>query len=81
MLDSQENLWIATYSDYGLVKVDKSNNIRTFTMDDGLLAKKVRTTVEASDGSILVATPGGMNIIKDDQVVASYGAYNGISYI
>ena len=79
MLDSQENLWIATYSDYGLVKVDKSNNIRTFTMDDGLLAKKVRTTVEASDGSIFVATPGGMNIIKDEQVVASYGADNGIS--
>lgn len=79
MKDSNDNLWISTYSDYGLVVLSKSNSIHYYTTDDGLLSKKVRTTVEASDGSILVATAGGMNIIKDEKVVASYGEGNGIN--
>ncbi len=78
MLDSKNNLWISTYSDYGLVEVKDDDTVKCFTADDGLLAKKIRTTVEASDGSILVASPGGLNVIKDENVVASYGEENGI---
>ena len=76
--DSKGNLWLCTYSDYGLIKYD-GTNIKTFTMDDGMTSNRIRTVTELSDGRMAVATSGGLCIIENDKVTATYGAENGIS--
>lgn len=72
--DDKDNLWISTYTNsIGLICLDKSGSILPFTVEKGLLSNEVRCTVLASDGSLLVGTNGGLNVIKDKKVVRSIG--------
>ncbi len=77
--DSRGNLWMATYSDYGLVRYSPDGKIRTFSEDDGIGANRVRTMLELSDGSIAVSSNGGVDIIKGNRVTEHYNASSGIS--
>ena len=78
--DPEGNIWISTYSDEkGLVCYRKDGAIRSYTEEDGLLNIKVRCTSVMSDGSILVGTNGGVNLIRNGEIVASYGEANGIT--
>lgn len=79
MLDEKENLWLSTYSDYGLVCYTKKDEILHYGQEAGILSKKVRSTTMMSDGTIMVATSGGLNLIKNGKVTASYNDSNGIS--
>ena len=76
--DSKGNLWLCTYSDYGLVKYD-GKEIKNFTIDEGMVANRIRTITELSDGRMAVAASGGLCIIENDKVTATYGSENGIS--
>ncbi len=77
--DSNDNLWICTYThDIGLVRLSKDGEIQAFTVDDGLPSNEVRSVEEAEDGSILVATNNGLAILKDDKVVRKAGDGSGI---
>ena len=76
--DSQNNIWLCTYSDDALIRYD-GKNIKTFTTDDGIMANRVRTITELSDGRMAVSSSGGVNIIKGDKVVEAYDEDDGIN--
>ena len=77
--DSKDRLWFATYGDLGLVRFD-GENVMTFTHEDGLPdSRRIRTVVERSDGSFLVACTGGVAVIRDDKVEHLYDSSAGLS--
>ena len=75
--DSKDRLWISTWREWGLLRFD-GKSVTAFTMEDGLYSDTVRHIYECSDGRILVACTGGVNVIEDDQVVAGYSREEGI---
>ncbi|MBR4443848.1 MAG: histidine kinase, partial [Clostridia bacterium] len=75
--DSQDRLWISTWRACGLLRYDHGE-ITAFTEEDGMLSNSFRTVSEASDGSILVALTGGVNVIRGDSIVAAWGKTDGI---
>ncbi len=75
--DSQNRIWISTAREHGLVRYDRGV-LTEFTEEDGLLAETVRVVSECQDGSMLVATNDGINVIKGDRVVRSYGHKEGL---
>ncbi len=77
--DSKGNLWLATYSDNGLVRMDASGTCTFFNEDKGLNSNRVRTMEELSDGTLAVATSGGVNLINGNEITASYDSDNGIN--
>ncbi len=76
--DSRNRLWISTASDCGLIRYDR-DEITQFTIADGLLSRTIRVVSECADGSILVATNDGFNVIAENRVVKSYGSEEGIT--
>ena len=76
--DSQDRLWISTWKSLGLLRYDHGE-LTVFDETDGLLSDSIRSVYETKDGRILVAVTGGLNIIKDDKVVAAYDKDNGIA--
>ena len=80
MKDSRGNLWISTYGADGLIKVDPSGNVRNFNeQNGGLLGGRCRSSIELSDGRILVASNMGLSFIQNDTVVATIGENNGLN--
>ncbi|MCR5675632.1 MAG: HD domain-containing protein [Lachnospiraceae bacterium] len=78
--DSRDRIWISTWRSIGLLCYDKGV-VTAFTEEDGLLSGaygSFRTVSEGKDGRILVAETGGVDVIQDDKVVASYGEEIGI---
>ena len=69
--DSKNRLWISTWRKYGLLRFD-NGELTIFNAEGGLFSDHVRTVYECRDGSILVANTGGVCVIKDDEIVASY---------
>ncbi len=73
--DSRGNLWIAVYNhDLGVVVQTRSGEIRNITTADGLPSNEIRCVVEASDGSMLVGSNGGLAYIRDFEVTRAVGA-------
>ena len=75
--DSRGRLWISTWRGCGLVMYD-GDRAKAFTPEDGLFSDQVRMVYERKDGSIIVANTGGVNIIKNGRVTASYTEKDGI---
>ena len=75
--DSRNRLWISTAWDRGLIRYDRGK-IMQFTHEDGILSESIRTVSECEDGSMLVATNDGVNVIKGNQVIKGYGDKDGI---
>ena len=76
--DSRGRLWISTAFTRGLIRYDKGE-ITQFTTEDGILSEQVRVVSECEDGSVLVATNRGINVIEGDRVVKRYGQEEGIA--
>ncbi len=76
--DSKGRLWISTWRRHGLLRYDQGK-LMSFTQETGLFSDQIRVVSECEDGSILVAHNGGVSIIRDDKVVASYGEADGIT--
>ncbi|MCR4787779.1 MAG: response regulator [Lachnospiraceae bacterium] len=78
--DSENNLWIGTYSkDCGLVCYTDKGVIRKYTDKDGMLSNQINCIRIASDGSVLIGTNGGLNVIKNGLIVRAVGASDSIS--
>ena len=78
---SKGNLWICTYgtdTDYGLVCYHGDGTYDIFNEKAGMVSDKVRTLTELSDGTIAVACTGGINLIKDGKITATYDESSGI---
>lgn len=76
--DSAGNLWFCTFSDLGLVCLKADGSIEYYQEENGLNSNRVRTVLELSDGSLAVATSGGVNILRDGEAVKSYGSAEGL---
>lgn len=77
--DKNGRVWVATYSNHGLICYDPGNeNIVYFNQQTGMENCWSRTAVELKDGSMAVGTSGGLYIIRDDAVAAYYGAEEGL---
>ena len=73
------SLYVCTYThDLGVVRWSRDGKIKTFTTEDGLPSNETRSAVIAQDGSVLVATNGGLAVIKDDKVIRSAATDNSL---
>ena len=80
--DSAGRLWLCTYSsneDLGLICYYGDGTYKIYNAESGMVSTKVRTLTELSDGTIAVACSGGVNLIRNDRIVASYDETCGIS--
>ena len=78
--DTLGNLWISCYNnDIGLILYGKDKKITHFNKNNGMPSNEIRMTRETDDGSILVATNGGMVVIKDQKIERTIGENSGMS--
>ena len=78
--DSTGNLWLCTYTGgYGLICYHADGTYEIFNEASGMISNRVRTMAELSDGTIVVATTGGVNLIRDGKIIAAYDEQSGIS--
>ena len=75
--DSKDRLWISTWNSLGLLMYE-NGSLTIFNEDEGMLSNRVRMICETRDGRILAAVTGGLNIIEDGMVIASYDRSSGI---
>ena len=72
--DAAGNLWIAAYAnDHGLIRYAPDGKIMSFTKKQGMISNQIRCIRNMSDGSLLVGTDSGVNVLKDGEVVRSIG--------
>ena len=76
--DSKGNLWISTYGQYALIRLN-DHDMTSFTPDDGLPSDRIRVVYERKDGTIMVAATGGIALIDKDKVTRVYGKNDGIN--
>ena len=77
--DSAGNLWLCTYTGgYGLICYHGDGTYQIFNEASGMVSSRIRTMTELSDGTIAVAASGGINLIKDGDVIATYNEQDGI---
>lgn len=76
--DSAGNLWLCTYSDKGLVCYRGDETYTLYNTDVGLKSNRVRDMVELSNGTIAVASSGGVNLIENGKITATYDEKDGI---
>ena len=76
--DSQGRLWISTMRGIGLVRYD-GESILIFEEQDGLFSDQIRMVCEDAKGRIYVVNTGGLSVIEDERVIASYGKADGIT--
>lgn len=79
--DSRGDVWAATYADSGSAACfnPATGELKTFDPSNGLLSTGARTVGELSDGSIAIGTKEGLNIVRDGEVVESYGVNEGLT--
>ena len=69
MKDSNDNLWISTFSSgFGLVCYTTHGEIKKFTVNEGMPSNEIRCTKETADGAILVGTNGGLAVIRQGNI-------------
>ncbi len=77
--DSQNNLWLCTYSDLGLVKYSADGRITTFTEGkDGATSDRFRSVIELSDGTIVAGASNGINYIQGEKIVGTLMQKDGL---
>lgn len=81
LYDSNGNIWIGTYYQYGLILYDpETETITQFTKENGMSDEQIRMIMECADGRIAVATQHGITILQDKQVVQTYTEENGLTF-
>ncbi|MCR5341883.1 MAG: response regulator [Butyrivibrio sp.] len=76
--DNDNNLWISTYSDYGLIKYD-GEGVVCYTEDDGMPTNRARVVYQRKNGDILAGCIGGVVVIRNDEIVKVYDKSDGIT--
>ncbi len=77
--DADGNLWVSVYNhDLGLVCQTPDGEIKSYTMDNGLLSNEIRCCIPTDNGSAIVGTNGGLAIIRNGVVERTVGAKDGI---
>lgn len=76
--DSAGNLWLCSYSEFGLICYYGDGTYQIYNKEAGLKSDRIRMITELSDGTIAVATNGGVSLIKDGKVTDVYDEEDGI---
>ena len=76
--DSQNRLWLCTYSEKGLICYSGGENCTYYNTHTGLKSDRVRAITELSDGTVAAATSAGVAFIKDGKIAGMFGEDNGI---
>ena len=69
--DKQDNLWIAAYNKYGLIRY-KDGEWHNWTDKDGLPSAKVRSLLACRNGDVAVGTGNGLVIMRDNAIYKVY---------
>ncbi|MCR5546554.1 MAG: HD domain-containing protein [Lachnospiraceae bacterium] len=77
--DSKNNLWLCTYSDYGLICLHEDGTFEFYNTDNGMLSNKVRTITELANGTICVALVGGVQFLNNGAITSTFTSDDGIS--
>lgn len=77
--DSSGNMWLSTYGQEGLYKIEPSGNIKVFNESTGTIGGRFRYSIELNDKRIIAASNMGLNIIENDKVVKTIGEEQGLS--
>jgi energy-coupling factor transport system substrate-specific component len=77
--DSKGNMWLCTYGETGLMCYKSDGSWECYGAAQGITSDHVRTLIETSDGRIAVATGGGLFIMQDGKVTASYAETEGVT--
>ena len=74
------DLWIATFTNQlGAVHLLKDGRIEKYTIENGMPSNEVRCISVQNDGRVLLGTNNGLAIIRDNQVIRTIGAAEGIT--
>ncbi|MBP3784014.1 MAG: response regulator [Butyrivibrio sp.] len=77
--DDEGNLWIGVFQgEHALVRYEPDGNMTNFSTSNGLPGNDIRCITKTADGRILVGTNDGVAVLKDGQVVSSYGSKEGL---
>lgn len=76
--DSQDRLWLCTYSEKGLICYSGDEDCTYYNTHTGLKSDRVRAMTELSDGTVAAATSAGVAFIKDGRITGLFGEENGI---
>ncbi len=77
--DSNGNIWVANYSDKGVICYNSKNDTLVgYSEEDGLISSRVRVLYELSDGSIVAGTQGGISVIKNGKITENYDQNDGM---
>ena len=80
--DSVGNLWLCTYTndpEMGLICYHGDGTYQIFNEASGLVSSRTRAVTELSDGTIALAANGGVNLIRDGEVIQTYSEKDGIA--
>jgi energy-coupling factor transport system substrate-specific component len=77
-IDSRNRLWIATFSDFGVVLVKPDGTFISISEEAGLASTRVRCFTEAPNGNIYVGMTGGISVIQGEEVVRNYTRADGL---
>ena len=69
--DKQDNLWIAAYNKYGLIRY-KDGQWQNWTKKEGLPSDKVRSLLARRNGDVAVGTGNGLVIMRDNAIYKVY---------
>ena len=69
--DKQDNLWIAAYNKYGLIRY-KDGQWQNWTNKEGLPSNKVRSLLARRNGDVAVGTGNGLVIMHDNAIQKVY---------
>jgi len=69
--DRQDNLWIAAYNKYGLIRY-KEGTWQNWTKREGLPSNKVRSLLACRNGDVAVGTGDGLVIMRDNAIHKVY---------
>lgn len=78
-VDSEDNLWIATYKIYGVIRVERNWQYTCFNRSDAsLISNSVNCIAEISPGCMAVGTENGLSIINVGNSVQSLSRNDGL---
>ena len=69
--DKQDNLWIAAYNKYGLIRY-KDGQWQNWTNKEGLPSNKVRSLLACRNGDVAVGTGNGLVIMRENAIHKIY---------
>jgi energy-coupling factor transport system substrate-specific component len=76
--DAEDNLWIGTYQDFGVVRY-KDGEWVSIGGEDGLVNERVRSVWPRDGGGVIAATSNGISMVKDDRVTRNYTVADGLA--